>query len=110
MQSHSTLHKVLKSNQMFGERRLNMLLSNRRGFCGMVHGVDRQIGKVISTLEKHNLMDNTIIVFSSDNGGSPWSGGFNYPFRGAKMTPLEGGVRVPGFIYGPKFLKNKSGQ
>ena len=81
----------------------------RRKFCAMVYGVDRNIGNMIKSLEKNNLLDNTIIAFSSDNGGAPWSGGFNYPFRGAKMTPLEGGSRVPGFIYGPKFLKSKSG-
>ena len=75
----------------------------------MVHGVDRKIGDVIKSLEDNNLMDNTIIVFSSDNGGSPWVGGLNYPFRGAKMSALEGGSRVPAFIYGPKFLKEKSG-
>ena len=75
----------------------------------MVHGVDRNVGLVVKTLEESNLLQNTIVAFSSDNGGAPWSGGFNYPFRGAKMTPLEGGSRVPAFIYGPEFLKTKSG-
>ena len=37
----------------------------------MVYGVDRSIGHVVETLEKENLMDNTIVVFSSDNGGIP---------------------------------------
>jgi arylsulfatase A-like enzyme len=81
----------------------------RRNFCGMVYGVDRNIGYILKSLENNNLMENTIIAFSSDNGGAPWSGGFNYPFRGAKMSALEGGSRVPAFIYGPKFLKTSSG-
>ena len=74
-----------------------------------MHGVDRNIGLILRALEDSNLLQNTLIAFSSDNGGSPWSGGFNYPFRGGKATPLEGGTRVPAFIYGPKFLKKKSG-
>ena len=55
----------------------------------MVHGVDRNIGYIVEALEDNHLLRNTIIAFSADNGGAPWSGGFNYPFRGAKMTAVE---------------------
>ncbi len=50
------------------------------------------------------MLEDTVIIFSSDNGGMPFGAGFNYPFRGAKGSYLEGGVRVPAFVYGPKYF------
>jgi len=49
-------------------------------------------------------LDNTIIIFSSDNGGAPIVGGFNTPYRGGKAGAWEGGCRVAGFIRAPKLL------
>jgi len=45
-----------------------------------------------------------VILFSSDNGGAPAVGGFNYPYKGQKATVYEGGVRSPAFIHVPKGL------
>ena len=45
------------------------------------------------------MMDNTLVVFTSDNGACPTNGGNNYPFRGVKHTQFEGGVRTPAFVY-----------
>lgn len=45
------------------------------------------------------MMDNTLVVFASDNGGCPSGGGNNYPFRGYKHTLFEGGVRTPALVY-----------
>ncbi len=70
----------------------------RRAFCGMVVGLDEGV-KNITRIIKEKLGENTIVLVTSDNGGSPWFGGLNAPLRGAKITPFEGGVRVPGFIY-----------
>jgi arylsulfatase I/J len=68
----------------------------RRQFCGMVVGVDEGIKNITQTALAE-LGQDTILVFSSDNGGSTWFGGLNAPLRGGKSTPLEGGVRVPAF-------------
>lgn len=68
----------------------------RRQFCGMVVGVDEGIKKITETVLAE-LGQDTILVFSSDNGASTWFGGLNAPLRGGKSTPLEGGVRVPAF-------------
>ena len=53
----------------------------RRLFCGLVVGVDESVGMVVDALEETKMMENTIIIFSSDNGGVPYSGGNNRPFR-----------------------------
>jgi arylsulfatase A-like enzyme len=70
----------------------------RRQFCGMVLGVDEGVGNLTRTI-RDTIGENTILVVTSDNGGSPWFGGNNTPLRSGKHTPYEGGVRVPGLIY-----------
>ena len=68
----------------------------RRQYCGMVVGLDWGI-KRVADAAKEVLGDNTVIVVSSDNGGSVWFGGLNQPLRSGKHTSFEGGVRVPAF-------------
>ena len=53
----------------------------RRLFCGLVVGVDESVGIVVDALKNAGMWDNTIIIYSSDNGGVPYSGGNNRPFR-----------------------------
>ena len=77
----------------------------------MIAALDDSVGNIISTLKTRGMYDNTIIVFSSDNGGQPSSGGAsNVPLRGAKNTWWEGGIRVPSFISSPLFDSSMSGQ
>ena len=65
----------------------------RRLSCGMVAGIDEGVGDIVRLLEKHKILDNTIIAYSHDNGGVPYAGALNYPLKGAKATAYEGGVR-----------------
>ena len=62
----------------------------------MVVGLDQAIHEIVTNAAKV-LGEDTVIVVSSDNGGSVWFGGMNAPFRSGKVTPFEGGVRVPSF-------------
>lgn len=86
------------------------------GFYGMIENIDTNIGRLITKLEEWKLMDNTVLIFMSDNGmtgvGSGQPGkelAEGYPFynagmKGLKVTPEEGGVRVPFFIrWGERF-------
>lgn len=59
------------------------------------------MGNVTRVLAELGQLDNTIIVFSTDNGGMPSVGGLNYPLRGTKNSMFEGGMRAVGFIRHP---------
>ena len=69
----------------------------RRQFCGMVVGLDRNINHLVDSA-RNILGENTVVVFSSDNGGSNWFGGLNAPLRAGKFSTFEGGVKVPAFM------------
>ena len=59
----------------------------------MVQSMDQQVGRVLRALDENGLSDNTIVIFTSDNGGERFSN--TWPFSGRKGELLEGGVRVP---------------
>ncbi len=74
----------------------------RRKLAGMLSAVDEAIGQIVATLEKTGQRDNTLIVFSADNGGpSPRTLSDNTPLRAGKGTIYEGGVRSSAFINWP---------
>ncbi len=79
---------------------------SRDGIYGdAVEEIDWSVGQIVETLEVHNLSDNTMIIFTSDNGGEgrwgPNKGGLNHPLRGHKGTTWEGGMRVPCIMQWP---------
>ncbi|MEL6753284.1 MAG: sulfatase [Pseudomonadota bacterium] len=75
----------------------------QRVYAAMIRAVDRSVGRVMDKLEAEGLADNTIIVFSSDNGAAGYIGlpEVNDPYRGWKITLFEGGIRVPTFMKWP---------
>jgi arylsulfatase A-like enzyme len=72
---------------------------DRRGLLGLCAAMDYQFGQIIQALEKAGQLDNTLVLFISDNGGSAHAKADNGPLRGSKGTYYEGGVRVPSFAY-----------
>jgi len=71
----------------------------RRTLAAMLDVVDEQIGRVLDMLDP-----DTLVVFLSDNGGAPGQGSRNDPFRAGKLTPYEGGLRVPAAMRWPGVL------
>ena len=71
----------------------------------MVTTIDDVVQQIKDALQTNGMLDNSIIIFASDNGGLPGSNGGanNLPLRGGKNSWFEGGVKVPSFIYSPLF-------
>ena len=68
----------------------------------MIHEMDLQIGGVLETLHRNGLADNTIVIFTSDNGGERFAD--TWPFTGRKTELLEGGLRIPAIISWPAHI------
>ncbi len=74
-----------------------------RDFFAVLEEMDKQIGRVISTIDELNLGKKTLILFTSDNGPTDWPkkyktgppAGFTGPYRGRKWSLFEGGIRMP---------------
>lgn len=79
--------------------------------AGMLSALDESVGKVFWALRQKLILEDTIVVFTSDNGGA--AGGFdqgvgsNWPLRGSKATLWEGGVRAVGFVWNAKIVKGR---
>ena len=101
--AHSLPHIPLFASSDF-------LGKSERGLYGdVLEEIDDGVGKILNTLRDLNLSNNTIVVFSSDNG--PWlsfkeHGGSAGPLRAGKGTTFEGGQRVPTIFWGPGIVKS----
>src|SRR5436189_777364 len=65
----------------------------------MIEEMNKQIGRVLQALHANGLTDNTIVIFTSDNGGERFAD--TWPFTGRKTELLEGGLRIPAIISWP---------
>ena len=76
----------------------------KRVYAAMIRAVDRSVARVVDALDKEGLSDNTLVMFTSENGGAGYIGlpEVNQPFRGWKITMFEGGIRVPMMMRWPQ--------
>lgn len=76
---------------------------NIHSYRKMIHHMDEGIGWIVDGLTRMGLLDNTLIVFTSDNGGERFSD--NWPLVGGKMDLTEGGIRVPWVAHWPAMIQ-----
>jgi arylsulfatase A len=106
---HFSVHTPLQAKKHLIEKYKSKIISGQKQnhpiYAAMIEDVDRGVGRLVETLQNLNLLDNTIIVFTSDNGGLV-SSTSNAPLRGGKGTAYEGGVRVPLIFQFPSRIKS----
>ena len=100
---HTPIHRDLRFFQKYVDRGMD---EGQARFASMCEGMDKSLGDLVAYLDKRGVLDNTIIIFMSDNGGNSENlskGGVrhtqNSPLREGKASCYEAGVRVPMVVY-----------
>jgi arylsulfatase A-like enzyme len=99
-------HYPLQGTDRWRRRYAHIKDPKRRKYAAFVSSMDESIGSLLEILDRHQLRENTIIIFQSDHGHSHedrtfGGGGSAGPYRGAKFSLFEGGIRVPAIISWP---------
>jgi uncharacterized sulfatase len=95
--AHWGIHNPLQATREDYDRFDHIDDHHLRVYSAMIHAVDRSMGRITEALEEQGLSDNTLILFTADNGGAGYIGlpDINKPYRGWKLTHFEGGMHVP---------------
>ena len=101
--AHWAPHTPLQATREDYDALSHIELHRERVYAAMIRALDRGVGRVLAALEEHGLTENTLVLFTSDNGGAHYIGlpDVNDPYRGWKMTLFEGGIHVPFFAKWP---------
>lgn len=104
---HYAVHTPLQSKEelikKYEAKPANLVRGHKNArYAAMIESVDQSVGRVMKKLADLRLIKNTIVIFTSDNGGQGRST-TNWPFRGNKGNFYEGGIRVPLIV---KWLEN----
>ena len=102
--AHWAPHTPLQALREDYEALSHIELHRERVYAAMIRSLDRSVGGVLRALEENGLADDTLVLFTSDNGGAGYIGlpDVNAPYRGWKMTLFEGGIHVPTFARWPE--------
>ena len=93
--SYITPHEPMEAKEEDLARFADVEDELRRTTLAMIACMDDNVGRMLDTLKKEKLEEDTLIFFLSDNGGYPGNGSLNTPYRGTKSQMLEGGIHVP---------------
>jgi arylsulfatase A-like enzyme len=72
--------------------------SARAGFAAMTKNLDEGIARIFDSLHHAGILEDSMVVVMSDNGGEPSAGASNWPLRGEKFTYFQGGINTPAFV------------
>lgn len=105
--AHWGIHNPLQATRADYDDLAHIEDHHLRVYAAMIRAVDRSIEKITSALEANGLTENTLILFTSDNGGAGYIGlpDINKPYRGWKLTHFEGGTHVPFMAKWPARIK-----
>ena len=95
--AHWAIHNPLQASRQDYDAFPHIEDHALRVYAGMIRALDRSVGRIVQALEDNGLSENTLIVFTSDNGGAGYIGlpDINKPYRGWKLNHFEGGIHVP---------------
>ena len=101
--AHWAPHTPLQATREDYEALSHIESHRERVYAAMIRSLDRGVGRVLEALARNGLEENTLVLFTSDNGGAGYIGlpEVNHPFRGWKITLFEGGIHVPFFAKWP---------
>jgi uncharacterized sulfatase len=101
--AHWAPHTPLQATRADYEALSHIEDHSLRVYAAMIRALDRGVGRVLEALRANGLEENTLVLFTSDNGGAHYMGlpEVNRPFRGWKITFFEGGIHVPFFAKWP---------
>ena len=107
---HFAPHNPLQSLKKDYEKHHHIQNHTLQVYSGMIEALDRSIGKIVEALKENGLSENTLIIFTSDNGGAGYIGlhDINKPYRGWKLTHFEGGMHVPFFAKWPEKISENT--
>ena len=94
--SHMAPHGPFQAQRKYYEMFNHIEDHNKRVYYAMIKNLDDSVGEIKKTLEREGILDNTLIIFTSDNGGATYTRATNNsPYIGGKMSNFEGGTVVP---------------